>query len=928
MIDFDAGLRHLLHCSRFAERVLRRSPALEAWLQATAATSATSLVARFEAEPTRPEQGQAMDVTAFDRQLRKQRESLMLLIIYRDLNGLASLNEVMRAISAFADYAVNAARAVHHAALCAEWGIDATAPAAAAQSDFIVVGMGKLGAHELNVSSDIDLIFVYPHDGDATAARSWHEFHAALGKRIIRSIDQLDADGFVFRVDMRLRPFGASGPLVVSLAGLADYFIGQARPWERYAWLKARAICGQAAHVEALDALVQPFVYRRYHDFAAIDEMRSLHAQIREEAMRRGKQTDIKVGAGGIREVEFIAQLPQLIRGGREVALRTRSTVTALAELARSGLHTPAQHQQSLAAYMFLRNLEHRLQYLDDQQTQALPQDADPQQRIAAAMGFPDWAALIKALDAHRQVVSTMFDAAFGLDLSGTGMTDGNGQTRLSTGIPSQNAVETPVNAGVLVADASSPAAPDAAARLRADLYQQSARRQSLSGKLRARLDRLYERVLSMNTSATTAIRLFDVLDAIDKRETYLALLDEYPRALDRLSVIVTASAWAADLIRRHPILLETLTRPAATDRIDWALERQQIEAECDAVGNDVERQYDILRHARQRIMLRLFVDDIEGRSSLMALSDHLSALADMLLDITVQRAWHALVRASTNLSAVSMAAPKGFAVIGYGKLGSKELGYQSDLDLVFLYDAASPIGRESPELFARLTQRVNSWLNTMTPGGVLYETDLRLRPDGAAGLLVSSMDAFADYQSRRAWTWEHQALTRARWCAGDAALAAPFEAIRRDILSRKRDLVALREEIVTMRDRMRAEKKDRVGEDAALDLKNTVGGVVDVEFIVQYLILAYSHEHPEFIGNLGNFALINRAAALGILEEEQAAQLGKAYLAYRARLHQAQLNNERKAWIGVDELSAERRSVAQVWRALFGNNASRSASE
>ncbi len=923
MTDFDAGLKHLLVCSRFAERALHRTPSLAAWLADASATRATALVEQFEREAAEPAGASggarppppASSLTAqddrdasFDRHLRQQREALMLLIMYRDLNELADLSEVMQAISAFADYVVNAARQRHHAALCAEWGIDANAPA----SDFIVVGMGKLGAHELNVSSDIDLIFVYPEDGDASASRSWHEFHAALGKRIIRSIDQLDADGFVFRVDMRLRPFGASGPLVVSLAGLTDYFITQARPWERYAWLKARAMCGQPAHIEALDALVQPFVYRRYHDFAAIDEMRNLHAQIREEAMRRGKQTDIKVGAGGIREVEFIAQLPQLIRGGREVALRTRSTIAALNELARSGLHTAEQHQQLRDAYVFLRNLEHRLQYLDDQQTQALPQDPDQQQRIAVAMHATDWTALMPTLDQHRRAVSALFDAAFG-----NGAAAANGETRLSTGVSSQNAVETPVPASVLPAHVTD-SPPEVEMRL--SVYRQSARRASLTGKLRARLDRLYERAMAMHeASASTKLRLFNVFDAIDKRETYLALLDEYPRALERLSVIVAASAWAADLMKRHPILLETLTRPSATDRIDWALERAQIEAECDAVGDDVERQYDILRHARQRIMLRLFVDDIEGRSSVMALSDHLSALADMLLDITVQRAWHALLRASPSLAKGAPNTPQGFAVIGYGKLGSKELGYQSDLDLVFLYDAQSTIGRESPELFARLTQRVNSWLNTMTPGGVLYETDLRLRPDGASGLLVSSIDAFVEYQARRAWTWEHQALTRARWCAGDVTLAAPFEAIRNGILSRPRDLAALREEIIAMRERMRAEKKDRSGEDAALDLKNTVGGVVDVEFIVQYLILAYSHEHAEFLGNLGNFALINRAAALGILDEEQAAQLGKAYLAYRARLHQAQLNNERKAWIGLEELSAERRSVGQVWRALFG---------
>jgi glutamate-ammonia-ligase adenylyltransferase len=409
---------------------------------------------------------------------------------------------------------------------------------------------------------------------------------------------------------------------------------------------------------------------------------------------------------------------------------------------------------------------------------------------------------------------------------------------------------------------------------------------------------------LSQANPRQAFFRLFDLLEAIDKRETYLALLTEYPAIIDRLARIVSVSAWAADFVKRHPIVLDELVRaPAATAAIDWRAERERLTAACDAAQGDTERLYELLRHTKQILLLRLNVADIEGRIGVMALSDELTALADMLLDLTVRFAWKALY---------GDAPFSGFAVIGYGKLGSKELGYASDLDIVFVYDAASTI---PPERYGRLAQRVNSWLNTMTPGGVLYETDLRLRPDGAAGLLVTSLDAFRDYQHQRAWTWEHQALTRARWCAGDAVLAAPFQQIRDSVLAMSRDRHELRKEIAAMRDKMRGEKKDRAD---ALDLKNTAGGIVDIEFIVQYLILANAHEHPEFLGNLGNFALLARAAALGILEEDQAARIGKAYLAYRERLHVAQNNNERKAWIGVDELTAEREAVVRVWKAVF----------
>lgn len=901
--ECDHRLARLVQLSRYADRLITREPSYATWASHIADTPATETIGACVAAAgfAGVASGSELDV-----RLRRLRQQAMLAILMRDLNRLATQDEVLAAISMLADVVVQTAVGFHRAALAREWGVDATSTAA----DFIVVGMGKLGAAELNVSSDIDLIFVYPEDGDATVTRSWHEFHATLGKRVIRALDDVTADGFVFRVDMRLRPFGTSGPLVASLATLSDYFIAHARPWERYAWLKGRALTGSAPHVDALQQLVQPFVYRRYHDFAAIGEMRVLHGQIREEAAKRGKDDDIKVGHGGIREIEFVAQLAQLVRGGREPALQVRGTREALAAIARLGL-MPANTVAALTtAYAFLRDLEHRLQYRDDQQTQALPRSDEERAVIADAMGTADantadWAGFMTVLDAHRRVVRAAFESAFGDAAAAEARTETPDLVRT----PGQKVPEVPADAGVL------PESPFPLFRQRRAAYVGSSRVQSLSPRLAARvaeaLDAIEPAILSAQPESAAhadqgAVRLADIVEAIDRRETYLALLAEYPQARSRLARVVLASAWAADLIRRHPILLDDLTRPANTAAIDWVQEADTLRTRLAESADDIERQYDVLRHAKQRLTLRIFIDDIEGRLGVMALSDALTTLADLLLEVTVERAWHQLYPGDVLA---------GYAVIGYGKLGSKELGYQSDLDLVFLYDEASPIGRTAPEKFARLTQRINSWLNTATAAGVLYETDLRLRPDGASGLFVSSLEAFTDYQQKRAWTWEHQALTRARVVTGDAGLRAAFEQLRRDILSAERDHAKLKRDIVEMRNRMRQEKKDRAD---ALDLKNTRGGVVDIEFIVQYLILAWSRAHPEFVGNLGNFALITRAAALGIIDEGSAATLGKAYLAYRARLSKAQLNNERKAWIGLDELADERAAVVRAWRAVF----------
>ena len=931
-IPFDAQLAKTFRASRYAERMCNAHAGL---IEQIRDAVARPLSADAMRSWLRDGLSDEPDEVAFHARLRLLRRYAMVHTIFRDINAIGSFAEVVESVSALADVTLTAAQQFHTRALAGRFALD---DPESEPANLLIVGMGKLGGRELNVSSDIDLIFIHAEDGEANSQRSWREFHSELGKRIIRALDQVDADGFVFRVDMRLRPFGASGPLVGSLAALENYFITHARPWERYAWLKGRAITGAPPTITALETLVRSFVYRRYHDYGAIEEMRDLHGQIRVDATKRNRLDDIKVGVGGIREVEFIAQLFQLIRGGREASMQTRSTRKALAQLEAHRIFNAERVEALQSAYVFLRNLEHRLQYLDDQQTQTLPGGFDDRQRIAEAMNHPDWESFLGTLNRHRDIVTGEFEALFSTPAA-------NGKRV----VPARAEGEA---LGQQVRDIAAGLGSDIAETIgaRIDSWLISSRTQTLSTKSRGRMETLIPLALRATltidhdhapvAAVKTFFRLLDLIEAIDKRETYLALLVEYPQVLERVARIAADSAWAAGFLRRHPILLDELIAPPAHNAaLDWRAERRTLQAACDAADGDIEKQYELLRHAKQVATLKLNVADIEGRLSVMALSDELSALADMLLDVVLVLAWRALSLPSVRVEPVDTPRtgaaelqpnqstlrsvpqdwrpPAGFAIIGYGKLGSKELGYASDLDLVFLFDPNTGVDGDR---HAKLAQRLISWLNTMTAGGVLYETDLRLRPDGAAGLLVSSLDAFHDYQLKRAWTWEHQALTRARFCAGDASLAAPFEAIRRAVLATPRDKEPLRAEIIAMRGKMRAErvggKRDRADQ---LDLKHTRGGIVDVEFIVQYLILAYSHEHPEFLGNLGNFALLTRAAALGLIDEDLAAKVAKAFLAYRERQHRARNNNELKTWVGLDEMSEERHAVIRVWKSLFG---------
>jgi [glutamine synthetase] adenylyltransferase / [glutamine synthetase]-adenylyl-L-tyrosine phosphorylase len=906
--SFDICLDKSLRCSRYAQRTVHAEPAIIDELRTSYQDpiARSQMLARADSLPIR-------DESELKSILRKLRQNVLMRTLLRDLNGLAELDEVVSVTSDLAEIAIHSALTFHTRVLQAAYGVPVGASSASAQ-ELMVVGMGKLGGRELNVSSDIDLVFVYGEEGkteaaDGSVSLSNHDFFTRLGQKVIAALNDITADGFVFRVDMRLRPFGDSGPLAVNAEGLEHYFVTSAQPWERYAWLKARAITGNAAE---LDALTRPFVYRKYHDYGALQDLRDLHAKIRAEAQRRNRLGDIKVGPGGIREIEFIVQLFQLIRGGRETRLQTCSTREAIARIAERGLLSPDSAASLNAAYAFLRNLEHRLQYLDDAQTQALPAGDADRAVIAEAMGYADAAGFDTALEQHRSFVSREFDALFASPGEKQPAVDGQepqGQDK----VWHAEWLDKGGESDALLAHLERLGYVDTMAIAEClQQWRQSSRYRFLTEKARTKLDRLIPAALqacaAQDVQAATFLHVFDVLQAVDRRDAYLSLLTENPGVLGRVARLAAKSAWAADLLKRHPILLDELLQARAhSAAVDWLQERARLEEDVLAADDDTERQYDLLRHFKQVHTLRLNIADVEGTLSVMALADELSALADLLLDVALALAWRSLVKER------ALCTPPGFAVIGYGKLGSKELGYASDLDLIFLFDPAMSPG---PEVYIRLAQRFNQWLTALTSGGALYETDLRLRPDGASGLLVTSLDAFRDYQLQRAWTWEHQALTRARFCAGDRSLAARFDAVREAILMAPRDNARLREDILAMRAKMRAEHPER-GE--RLNLKNIEGGIIDLEFIVQYLVLAHSKSYPALVRNAGNFALLHLAGEAGLVSRQDAGAAAQAYLAFRARQHLARNNNENQTLIGKEELRPERDAVKKLWDTVLG---------
>ena len=850
-----------------------------------------------------------VDTARLAADLRRLRRRVFLHTLIRDLTGRSALAEVVKTMSALAERALRAATLVHARALAQAHGRPIGGETGTPQ-ELVVIAMGKLGGGELNVSSDIDLVFAYPEEGETDGARrvSNREFFDRLGQQVIAALSRVDADGYVFRVDMRLRPYGDSGPLTVSFAALEQYLVTQGRAWERYAWQKARPLTG-ARHDE-LAALVTPFVYRKYLDYDAYEGLRAIHRQIREQEKRRDYADDVKLGPGGIREIEFIVQALQIVRGGREPALRVAGTLPALAALADERALEPHAARVLHDGYVFLRRLEHRLQYRDDRQTQLLPVDAGERALLAQAMAFDSPEAFDARLRVHRDTIADQFNAAFDAPAD-----------RDSVGEEEQRYAA--------LWDDPTAAAAEALPQLReagfddaADVVQmltrirEGRRYAHLPALSRERFDRLVPRLLSVaaahrSAGASPAVvvkRLLDLLEAVSGRSAYLALLIEHPPLLPRLAELMGASAWAADYLTRRPLLLdELLDARALLAEPEWTAWRAELDRVLAQHGNDAEAAMDALRHFQHAQTFRLLAQDLAGMLTVERLADHLSALADTILQATLARCW-------LQLAGPAAAAPH-FAIIGYGKLGGKELGYASDLDLVFLYEAAADHDAAA-ERYARLAQRINTWLTSATAAGRLYETDLRLRPDGAAGLLVSSVAAFERYQRTQAWTWEHQALTRARFVAGDAAIGTTFEATRESVLQLPRDPVKLAADVIGMRTRMAGEHVNRT---PLFDLKHDPGGMVDIEFAVQFIVLAHAHRHSQLTRNAGNIALLHIAADAGLVAADVAGEAADAYREYRRLQHQVRLTGAPHARVEPTPQAARRRSVAALWRAVLG---------
>jgi glutamate-ammonia-ligase adenylyltransferase len=901
--------------SRFQQRWLAADASRPAQLAAMAAVSMATLDldAALAAEMAALPPG-----TPLGRAMRRLRNALIATLIERDLAGSADLDEVVTAMTRFADFAIARHLQVLMTEQVALHGMPVGSESQLPQN-MIVVAMGKQGGGELNVSSDIDLIFVYPEQGDTLAgpgqkSLSNHEFFVRLGRKLIGVLAEVTQDGFTFRVDMALRPNGASGPLAASLAMVEEYLIVQGREWERYAWVKARAVTGEAGDIALLTAIVRPFVFRRYLDFGVIDAIRGMHAQVRAEVNRQerlhpDRSNNVKLGRGGIREIEFLAQVFQLIRGGRDADLRERSTRKTLRLLGERELMPPDAVTRLLAAYTFLRNLEHRLQYVDDAQTHTVPAGAAERTALAQMMGLPDAATLIAALDATRAYVAGQFDQMFADKVNA----DPGDLPSMDVGADAGEHDSRDIVAERLAALGFDDPQ-DGAARLVSTW--QAPRLQSLGDASRTRLLGLINRALPLIAAITTQAhvgsqaatlgRLLDFFEAIARRSAYLALLTEYPHTLERVIRMMHASGWAATFLTRHPILLDELMDDRNSAMPDAKAIEASLHVELAAVAGDTERQLDILRETHHAALFRLLALDLAGEFTVERLADHLSALADAIVAATIAAAW--------NTIATRHRAVPRFAVIAYGKLGGKELGYVSDLDVIFLFDDDD---QEAPSNYAKLAQRFITWMTAHTPAGILFDIDTALRPDGASGMLVSSVQAFERYQLGAAWLWEHQALTRARFCAGDAAIGVQFEAIREQVLriDRSARTVELAHEVAAMRQRMRDAHPNRT---ALFDLKHDRGGMIDIEFIVQYLVLRHAAAYPQLTINVGNIALLQRFAALGLIDAALATEAAEAYRAMRRLQHQMRLQGQDNARVAPSLVQAHADCVVKLWQAVL----------
>ena len=858
------------------------------------------------------------DESALERVLRRFRQRQMVRIIWRDLDGAAALDETLEDLSELADVCIREALALLHVWAVARSGEPRDGGGRAQR--LVVLGMGKLGARELNLSSDIDLVFCFAEHGQTDGRRPIDNetFFTRLGRQLISVLGKVTGDGFVFRVDMRLRPFGDSGPLVATLDAMENYYHSQARDWERYAMVKARPITGEAEDIDPLMAMLRGFVYRRYIDFGVIESIRDMKRMIERELHGKGMDANIKLGQGGIREIEFIGQAFQLVRGGREPELQVRPIQTVLQRLGDRGFLPSFAVRQLLDAYRFLRQTENRIQAWRDEQSHRLPSDPVARERLAASMRFDDWDAFEQVLDRHRRHVHEQFGNVFAAP-----------QTEAM-------AQEGPLHAAWRAKDddpralaALSDAGFDDAAVTLVGLagFHQSTLVRALPTRGRAKLDQLMpsliEAAAGTDAPDVTLGRLLQLIAAIVRRTAYLDLLLENPLALSQLVRLVGESSWVVAQLIRQPLLLDELLDPR---RLYSPLHADELRHELDTLmepvaDDDLEQEMERLRQFAQGNRLRVAAADIVGAIQLMVVSDYLTDIAEATLERVQASAWRDLVQRHGRPGG-DVGDDTGFAVIGYGKLGGIELGYASDLDLVFLHGSADvnamTDGRRSVAndvFYVRMGQRMIHMLTTRTPSGQLYEADMRLRPNGNAGQLVASLAAFEKYQLNDAWTWEHQALIRARPVAGDAAVRARFAAIRHQVLCRERDPDQLRDGVRAMRAKMRA-SLDR-GDAEHFHVKHGHGGLVDIEFIVQYEVLRWAHAHPDLTEWSDNARLLDRLSAHALLPGAAAEQLWNAYQVFRGIVHRRALQ-EQGSLVPIGQLAEERAMVRDIWSAVF----------
>jgi glutamate-ammonia-ligase adenylyltransferase len=871
------------------------------------------------------------------RCLRRFRNRQQLRIIWREISRQAELVETCRDLSELADACIDLAYQWLYPRACQQFGSPIGQRGAQAQH-MVILGMGKLGAHELNLSSDIDLIFAYPQGGETQGVKRTldnQEFFTRLGQKLIKALDAITVDGFVFRTDMRLRPYGASGALVFSFNALEQYYQDQGRDWERYAMIKARVVGGDQQAGAQLLHMLRPFVYRRYLDFSAIDALRNMKQLIQQEVRRKDMAENIKLGAGGIREVEFIAQAFQLIHGGRDLSLQQRPLLGVLDTLKQQGYLPAAVVDELCAGYAFLRYCEHALQAIDDRQTQRLPDDAQDRARLAFLLGFDTWETFYRQLMHWRGRIDWHFRQV---------IADPDEERHLeqplllgSAWLPLWNHDRDATAACQQLSEAGFAEAQSAWQRLSGLRNSPPVRAMQRIG--RERLDsfipRLLAAVVEQDDPDLVLERVLPLIEAVARRSAYLLLLTENPGALQRLLSLCAASPWIAGQIARFPLLLDELLNEGRLFNPPQApeLAAELRERLTRIPEDDLEQQMEALRHFKLAHGLRVAASEIAGTLPLMKVSDYLTRLAEAILEQVLALAWRQMVaRHGTPQRADGSLCAPDFIIVGYGKVGGIELGHGSDLDLVFIHDGDSQAETDGAkaidgaQFFARLGQRIIHLLTTQTNSGQLYEVDMRLRPSGAAGLLVSSLSAFRRYQESEAWTWEHQALVRARALIGCPRVTQAFTTVRRQVLAREPDPAKLRAEVSEMRAKMRDNLGSRAtvagtaenafAHDMPFDLKQDAGGIVDIEFMVQYAVLAWSRQHPELLEFTDNIRILEGLDRLGLLRDGEATLLQDAYKAYRSAAHRQALQKQPGILSG-DQFPTHRRNVMRIWTEL-----------